>query len=245
MFIHCASGFSVSCAGLLETESIWGERQASLGNLHSCRVRDGSKKSKQYYRDVLLKEPLSSSPLYFSHPHTHAGKGSWGSRNKLSSSLRPNYHRKSYYLAEKYNSSWAAFFVLLTHLLVSLSFSSFTCPPVFHPVECSYCHSESMLGFRYRCQQCHNYQLCQDCFWRGHAGGSHSNQHQMKEYTSWVSWMCECRPEHKGTAREPGGTLTFYSHCSSYGVTCWVWTQYSFLRQHIRTLQWYYFLECR
>ncbi|XP_057554680.1 dystrobrevin alpha isoform X16 [Hippopotamus amphibius kiboko] len=58
---------------------------------------------------------------------------------------------------------------------------------VFHPVECSYCHSESMMGFRYRCQQCHNYQLCQDCFWRGHAGGSHSNQHQMKEYTSWKS----------------------------------------------------------
>ncbi|XP_075682398.1 dystrobrevin alpha isoform X6 [Rhinoderma darwinii] len=58
---------------------------------------------------------------------------------------------------------------------------------VFHPVECSYCHCESMMGFRYRCQQCHNYQLCQDCFWRGHASGSHSNQHQMKEYTSWKS----------------------------------------------------------
>ncbi|XP_078543476.1 dystrobrevin alpha isoform X17 [Lissotriton helveticus] len=58
---------------------------------------------------------------------------------------------------------------------------------VFHPVECSYCHSESMMGFRYRCQQCSNYQLCQDCFWRGHASGSHSNQHQMKEYTSWKS----------------------------------------------------------
>ncbi|KAK5860070.1 hypothetical protein PBY51_021571 [Eleginops maclovinus] len=43
------------------------------------------------------------------------------------------------------------------------------------------------MGFRYRCQQCHNYQLCQDCFWRGHASGSHSNQHQMKEYTSWKS----------------------------------------------------------
>ncbi|XP_068196644.1 dystrobrevin alpha isoform X7 [Antennarius striatus] len=58
---------------------------------------------------------------------------------------------------------------------------------LFHPVECSYCHTESMMGFRYRCQQCHNYQLCQDCFWRGHASGSHSNQHQMKEYTSWKS----------------------------------------------------------
>ncbi|NWI96897.1 DTNB protein, partial [Pitta sordida] len=56
---------------------------------------------------------------------------------------------------------------------------------VFHPVECSYCHCESMMGFRYRCQQCHNYQLCQSCFWRGHASGPHSNQHQMKEHSSW------------------------------------------------------------
>uniref|UniRef100_A0A8C9WK30 Dystrobrevin n=1 Tax=Scleropages formosus TaxID=113540 RepID=A0A8C9WK30_SCLFO len=58
---------------------------------------------------------------------------------------------------------------------------------VFHPVECSYCRSESMMGFRYRCQQCHNYQLCQNCFWRGHASGPHSNQHQMKEHSSWKS----------------------------------------------------------
>nr|XP_054330803.1 dystrobrevin beta isoform X12 [Pongo pygmaeus] len=58
---------------------------------------------------------------------------------------------------------------------------------VFHPVECSYCRCESMMGFRYRCQQCHNYQLCQNCFWRGHAGGPHSNQHQMKEHSSWKS----------------------------------------------------------
>ncbi|XP_059699186.1 dystrobrevin beta isoform X2 [Haemorhous mexicanus] len=58
---------------------------------------------------------------------------------------------------------------------------------VFHPVECSYCHCESMMGFRYRCQQCHNYQLCQSCFWRGHASGPHSNQHQMKEHSSWKS----------------------------------------------------------
>ena len=42
------------------------------------------------------------------------------------------------------------------------------------------------MGFRYCCQQCHSYQLCQDCFWRGHANRSHSNQHQMKEHSSWV-----------------------------------------------------------
>ncbi|XP_071238525.1 dystrobrevin beta-like isoform X6 [Salvelinus alpinus] len=57
----------------------------------------------------------------------------------------------------------------------------------FHPVQCSYCRSESMMGFRYRCQQCHGYQLCQSCFWRGHANGPHSNQHQMKEHSSWKS----------------------------------------------------------
>ena len=114
VFIHCASEFSVSCAGLLETESIWGERQASLGHLHSCRVRDGSKRSKQHYRDVLLKDPVSSSPLDFSHPHTHAGKESWESRNKGNASLRPSYHQKSCYSAEKRNSCWAVFFVLLT-----------------------------------------------------------------------------------------------------------------------------------
>lgn len=65
--------------------------------------------------------------------------------------------------------------------------------PVFHPVECSYCRSESMMGFRYRCQQCHGYQLCQSCFWRGHANGPHSNQHQMKEHSSWVSWPISAR----------------------------------------------------
>ena len=142
-------------------------------------------------------------------------------------SAKTDYHRKSWRTAEKCNSCWTVFFLLLAHTFVFLFFSSLTCPSVFHPVECSYCHSESMMGFRYRCQQCHNYQLCQDCFWRGHAGGSHSNQHQMKEYTSWVrqgpgntySWMCECCPECKGTASmvtESSDTLTFSSRIPSF-----------------------------
>uniref|UniRef100_A0A3B4CNK6 Dystrobrevin n=1 Tax=Pygocentrus nattereri TaxID=42514 RepID=A0A3B4CNK6_PYGNA len=58
---------------------------------------------------------------------------------------------------------------------------------VFHPVGCSYCRSDGMVGFRYRCQQCFNYQLCQNCFWRGHASGNHSDHHQMKEHSSWKS----------------------------------------------------------
>lgn len=71
-----------------------------------------------------------------------------------------------------------------------------------------------MMGFRYRCQQCHNYQLCQDCFWRGHASGSHSNQHQMKEYTSWVRegsrLAADCvalQPAEKPLAAAPGSHL--------------------------------------
>uniref|UniRef100_A0A3Q3FQU7 Dystrobrevin n=1 Tax=Labrus bergylta TaxID=56723 RepID=A0A3Q3FQU7_9LABR len=58
---------------------------------------------------------------------------------------------------------------------------------VRHPVTCSYCRGNGMTGFRYRCLRCRGYQLCQDCFWRGNASGSHSSQHQMKEHSSWKS----------------------------------------------------------
>jgi hypothetical protein len=43
------------------------------------------------------------------------------------------------------------------------------------------------MGFRYKCQRCYNYHLCQDCFWRGRTSGNHSNEHEMKEYSSYVS----------------------------------------------------------
>ncbi|XP_062415505.1 dystrobrevin beta-like isoform X2 [Pungitius pungitius] len=58
---------------------------------------------------------------------------------------------------------------------------------VYHPVSCSYCRGNAMVGFRYRCLRCRGYQLCQNCFWRGHTSGSHNNQHQMKEHSSWKS----------------------------------------------------------
>lgn len=44
----------------------------------------------------------------------------------------------------------------------------------------------SFTGFRYKCQRCPNYQLCQQCFWRGRTSGNHSNEHEMKEYSSYV-----------------------------------------------------------
>ncbi|GIY20457.1 dystrobrevin alpha [Caerostris darwini] len=56
---------------------------------------------------------------------------------------------------------------------------------VLHTVQCEGCNKESFLGFRYKCQRCYNYQLCQDCFWRCRVSGNHTNQHEMKEYTSW------------------------------------------------------------
>ncbi|VDP08813.1 unnamed protein product [Soboliphyme baturini] len=77
---------------------------------------------------------------------------------------------------------------------------------VFHPVVCDGCSRDSFTGFRYKCQRCHNYQLCQDCFWRGRVSGTHTNQHEMKEYSSYksptkqlshsISKSLQCVPSH-------------------------------------------------
>lgn len=94
-----------------------------------------------------------------------------------------------FFLIMPYNTSYNMLCLpVSTFQLTLVTYEPFPCGflLVFHPVECSYCRSESMMGFRYRCQQCHGYQLCQSCFWRGHANGPHSNQHQMKEHSSWV-----------------------------------------------------------
>ncbi|KAK7865657.1 hypothetical protein R5R35_006912 [Gryllus longicercus] len=58
---------------------------------------------------------------------------------------------------------------------------------VVHPTACDACQREGFSGFRYRCQKCHNYQLCQDCFWRGRISGPHTNEHEVKEYTTYKS----------------------------------------------------------
>lgn len=56
-----------------------------------------------------------------------------------------------------------------------------------HPIVCDVCHRDNFTGFRYRCQKCHNFQLCQDCFWRGRVSSGHTLDHEMKEYTAYVS----------------------------------------------------------
>lgn len=62
-----------------------------------------------------------------------------------------------------------------------------TVESIVHPTICSVCHRENFTGFRYRCQRCNNYQLCQDCFWHGRISLSHENTHEVKEYTNYKS----------------------------------------------------------
>ena len=57
---------------------------------------------------------------------------------------------------------------------------------VYHPVACEACRRESFTGLRYKCQRCYNYNLCQDCFWRGRTSGNHQNEHDVKEYSFYV-----------------------------------------------------------
>ncbi|XP_026319872.1 dystrobrevin beta isoform X2 [Hyposmocoma kahamanoa] len=58
---------------------------------------------------------------------------------------------------------------------------------VVHPLACSACRRSSLTGFRYRCSRCTNYTLCQDCFWRGRVSGTHTNEHEVKEYAAYKS----------------------------------------------------------
>ncbi|XP_060870761.1 dystrobrevin beta-like isoform X1 [Metopolophium dirhodum] len=58
---------------------------------------------------------------------------------------------------------------------------------VTHPISCDACRRDNFTGFRYRCQKCHNFQMCQECFWRGRVASSHTIEHDVKEYTSYKS----------------------------------------------------------
>ncbi|XP_063905364.1 dystrobrevin beta isoform X3 [Zophobas morio] len=56
---------------------------------------------------------------------------------------------------------------------------------VIHPIQCDACQRENFSGFRYRCQKCPHYTLCQDCFWKGRISAPHTLEHQVKEYSSF------------------------------------------------------------
>ncbi|XP_044264823.1 dystrobrevin beta isoform X2 [Tribolium madens] len=56
---------------------------------------------------------------------------------------------------------------------------------VIHPTQCDACQRENFTGFRYRCQKCPHYTLCQDCFWKGRVTAPHTLDHQVKEYSTF------------------------------------------------------------
>ena len=66
--------------------------------------------------------------------------------------------------------------VVIFHRMAEVEF-------VVHLVQCEACNRHSFNGFRYKCQKCFNYNLCQDCFWRGRKSSSHDpDSHPCKEY---------------------------------------------------------------
>ena len=59
---------------------------------------------------------------------------------------------------------------------------------VIHPTICNSCSQANFTGFRYKCQKCYNYNLCQNCFWEGKSTNSHNSQtHSCKEYLNYKS----------------------------------------------------------
>ncbi|XP_047491124.1 dystrobrevin beta-like isoform X4 [Penaeus chinensis] len=55
-----------------------------------------------------------------------------------------------------------------------------------HQTMCDGCRRENFSGLRYKCEKCHNYSMCQECFWLGRFSPPHSIHHQVKEYTAFT-----------------------------------------------------------
>ncbi|GFU40850.1 utrophin [Nephila pilipes] len=58
-----------------------------------------------------------------------------------------------------------------------------------HFISCDYCRVNPVIGLRYRCLQCVNYNLCQNCFLRGLFNKRHKERHEIQEFvnpaTAW------------------------------------------------------------
>ena len=93
----------------------------------------------------------------------------------------PLYHRVAAVESGKNHNIFNLLFISYILFYYKIIFS------VTHPIMCDACHRENFAGFRYRCQKCNSYQLCQDCFWRGKVSGTHNNDHETREYSSFVS----------------------------------------------------------
>ncbi|XP_015765650.1 PREDICTED: dystrophin-like isoform X3 [Acropora digitifera] len=53
---------------------------------------------------------------------------------------------------------------------------------VKHKAKCSICKEYPIVGFRFRCLKCFNYDLCQSCFWSGRVSHEHRLTHPMHQY---------------------------------------------------------------
>jgi len=52
-----------------------------------------------------------------------------------------------------------------------------------HDAKCGICKEYPIVGFRYRCLKCFNFDLCQTCFWSGRVSKSHRVTHPMHQYS--------------------------------------------------------------
>ncbi|XP_014678692.1 PREDICTED: dystrophin, isoform E-like, partial [Priapulus caudatus] len=51
-----------------------------------------------------------------------------------------------------------------------------------HQAKCNICKAFPIVGFRYRCLKCFNFDMCQNCFFSGRKSKSHKITHQVQEY---------------------------------------------------------------
>ncbi|CAF1203886.1 unnamed protein product [Rotaria sp. Silwood1] len=58
---------------------------------------------------------------------------------------------------------------------------------VRHEAQCNVCKAYPVIGMRYRCLRCFNFDLCQTCFFTGDHGQNHDGTHPIEEYCKQVT----------------------------------------------------------
>ncbi|CAF0844816.1 unnamed protein product [Rotaria sp. Silwood1] len=58
---------------------------------------------------------------------------------------------------------------------------------VRHEAQCNTCKAYPVIGMRYRCLRCFNYDLCQTCFFTGDHAKRHDGSHPIEEYCKQVT----------------------------------------------------------